>query len=1093
MKPIRLIPYLMMLLLGLLLLSGCADDVAAPAPDDEEAATQAEAAPTEELRPTAEPAAAPEEASTESAPAEEDTAVAVEDPIYLAIIWHQHQPVYFKDPETGVYVRPWVRAHATKDYVDMAAMLENYPDIHATFNLTPSLIRQLDDLAAGAKDIYQVYAEVPADQLTDEQKQFILDRFFDTNRGIVARFPRYQELLDLRDGSDDPLSVYTTDDFRDLQVLFNLAWVDPDWLAEEPLAALVAKGAGFDEADKEILFAEHLRLIQEVIPVHKALQDAGQIEVTMTPFAHPILPLLVNTDLARVALPDIELPLQRFAYGQDAVAQVELGVQLYEDHFERPVRGMWPAEGSVAQEIVTMVSKNGVQWMASDEGVLANSLGMDSFTRDGREVVNEADQLYRPYYVQGQSGEPVAMVFRDVVISDKVGFTYSGLPGDVAAQDFVDRIHLIREQLQASGAEGPHLVSVILDGENAWEFYENDGKEFLNTLYTLLSEDPTIQTVTPSEFLEIAPDQPQIEQLWAGSWINHDFSTWIGEEEENRAWEYLAETRAFLQPFLTGQRQDDVTPEQLERALEQMYIAQGSDWFWWYGADQNSGNDGSFDEQFRNTLREVYLALGQEVPDFVDVPIIPQQAATAARDATDLISPTIDGVVAEGEWDAAGEYAAEGGVMAAGQATFSALGYGFDARNLYLNLALAPDYAFPAGPSSMEVYLSVPGGSEASNFSAGGSLLGFPANRRLALSFEDGVPSDAVFYAFEGGDWTPLTTEPAAVAGSLLTLTYGADDEGNPITGDIAVGADTIEAAVPLSALGSVDVGSRLSLRAFAQVFVGEERADVDQVPASGPAVVAVPDLGTTIVLADIVDPEGDDTGPGTYTYPTDGVFNPGNFDITAFQVGYDDNNVVFRFTLRGPIDNVWDSPNGISVQTFDVYVDKDGAAAGGDALLPGRNVALSDAYRWDYAITVEGWTSGIYVPGDEGPEQVASASEFAVLSDPGQRKVTIRVPKSILGDDPENWQYAAMIMGQEGFPSGGVMRVRDVNVDNEQWRFGGAPEGTTNHTRVIDLVWPEAGQQEAWLSDFAPSDAIQAELTAVDFARVDLFGAAQE
>jgi len=543
-----------------------------------------------------------------SAPTEGQTASGEttpgEQPIYLSIIWHQHQPVYYKDPETGVYAKPWVRVHATKDYVDMAAILKNYPDIHVTFNLTPSLIRQLDDLASGTKDLYWVTAEVPADQLTDEQKTFLLERFFDTNRKIIARFPRYQALLELRDNG----GTYTTQDYLDLQLLFGLAWFDPDWLAQEPLAALVAKGSNFSEADKQVVFDETERLIAEVVPVHKGLQDAGQIEVTMTPFAHPILPLLVSTDLATQAMPSVELPGVDFTYGQDAVAQVNLGVQLYEEHFGQPPRGMWPAEGSVAQEIVSMVSKAGIQWMASDEGVLANSLGMTSFTRNPRETVTDPDVLYRPYYVQGGQGDPVAIVFRDVVISDKVGFTYSGLDGELAAKDFIRRIHDIRDALIEDGAAGPHLVSVILDGENAWEYYENDGKLFLNSLYTLLSSDPLIRTVTPSEFLAMAPEQPKIDDLWAGSWISHDFSTWIGEEEENLAWEYLAEARVVLQKYETGVR--STTPEALAEAQTLMYIAEGSDWFWWYGTDQNSGNDEAFDQQFRDTLKQVYVALG---------------------------------------------------------------------------------------------------------------------------------------------------------------------------------------------------------------------------------------------------------------------------------------------------------------------------------------------------------------------------------------------------------------------------------------------------------------------------------------------------
>jgi alpha-amylase/alpha-mannosidase (GH57 family) len=378
-----------------------------------------------------------------------------EQPIYLSIIWHQHQPVYFKDPESGIYAKPWVRVHATKDYVDMAAILKEYPDIRATFNLTPSLLRQIDDLNQGAKDLYWVTAEIPATELTDEDKDFLLARFFDTNRRIIARFPRYQELLEKRDRGG-ALETYTGDDYRDLQILFNLAWVDPDWLAQEPLASLVTKGRDYSEEDKAILFEEHRRLISEVIPIHKELQDARQIEITMTPYAHPILPLLISTDLARVAMPDVDLRGVRFTYGLDAVAQIRLGVELYEEQFGRPPAGMWPAEGSVSQEIVGMVARAGIRWMASDEGVLANSLGFPSFTRNSQEVVTEPDKLYRPYYVQSSQGETVAIVFRDVVISDRVGFIYSGLTGSLAATDFINRIHAIRDALIESGAEGPH-------------------------------------------------------------------------------------------------------------------------------------------------------------------------------------------------------------------------------------------------------------------------------------------------------------------------------------------------------------------------------------------------------------------------------------------------------------------------------------------------------------------------------------------------------------------------------------------------------------------------------------------------------------
>lgn len=1011
----------------------------------------------------------PAELPTATSDVQPTESTSAEAPIYLSIIWHQHQPVYYKDPETGVYAKPWVRVHATKDYVDMAAMLELYPDIHATFNLTPSLIRQLDDLQAGAKDLYWVTAEIPADQLTADQKQFLLDRFFDTNRKIIARFPRYQELLDMRDGKQD----YTNQDYLDLQVLFNLAWVDPDWLAQEPLKSLVDKGANFSEADKQVLFAEHQRLIAEVIPVHRALQDAGQIEVTMTPLTHPILPLLISTELAKEAMPDITLPGTRYTYGQDAVEQLRLGVELYEDHFGKPPRGMWPAEGSVAQEITTMVGNAGIQWMASDEGVLANSLGFPAFNRDGKEVVTEPDVLYRPYYVQGSKGSPVAMVFRDVVISDKVGFQYSGMQGASAAQDFVNRIHAIRDSLIESGNQEPHLVSVILDGENAWENYDLDGKEFLNTLYQLLSEDPAIKTVTPSEFLQIAPDQPKIDDLWAGSWINHDFSTWIGEDEENRAWEYLAETRAMLQKYISGTRQAS-SQEALNAALEQMYIAEGSDWFWWYGSDQNSGNDESFDQQFRDTLKQVYIVLGEQPPSTLDVPVIPLKSVSADQASTGLITPTVDGVEGEDEWAAAGVYQASGGAMAAAEPYFASLAYGFDAANLYLKVATVSELA-ASGESSLDIYLRVPGSDALSNFSRSGSLLGFPANRLIAVEFRDGALVGAIIHlAGEDETWQ---VEGAAVS-------------------SVAAGENLLEIAIPLVDIGKPEAFDKLSLRALANsVVVQDEKASVvtiDQLPASGPAELSVPDLGTSTIVLDIADPEKDDFGPGTYTYPKDQVFAAGAFDALNFQVGYDDENIIFKFTLRGPIENPWGSSNGLSVQTFDIYIDKDGDGQGGVAMLPGRNLVLQAGSAWDFAITAEGWESGIYTPGDQGAQKVATASQFTVQTDPGQQKVTIRVPKTILGDNPQDWRYAAVVLGQEGYPAGGVQRVRDVNPSAEQWRFGGAP-ADTNHTRVIDIIWPDAGQQETWLSTYTSVTTPQTELTAENFAQVGLLSVQQK
>ncbi|MFZ5917191.1 MAG: glucodextranase DOMON-like domain-containing protein [Chloroflexota bacterium] len=1018
--------------------------------------------PAPTLTPTPEPPPAAPTSTPTAAPSPTPTEIAGQ-PLYVAIIWHQHQPVYFKDPETGVYAKPWVRVHAAKDYVDMAAILEQYPDLHVTFNLTPSLIRQIDDLAAGARDQYWLATEIPADQLTDEDREFIKNRFFDINPKIVARFPRYQEIANDRENAAN----WDAQTWRDLQVLFNLGWTDPDWLAQEPLKSLVAQGRHFSEADKTTVLAEHQRLVEQVIPVHKQLQQAGQIQVTMTPYAHPILPLLIDTSLARVALPKVDLP-NRFSYPRDAVAQVERGIELYRQHFGADPLGMWPGEGSVAQEMVGLVGRAGITWMASDEEVLAKSLGMAGFSRDSSETVREADVLYRPYYVSESRAPQVAIVFRDHVISDKVGFTYSGMPGELAAADFIQRMHHIKAQLAAEGAAGPHLVSVILDGENAWEYYDNDGKAFLHALYQGLSDDPHLKTVTPSEFLDIAPQQPTIDNLWAGSWIGHDFSTWIGEEEENTAWNYLGAVRELLEKYNQGKRQ--ASEAALAAAVDAMMIAEGSDWFWWYGADQDSGSDGDFDQQFRDTLKQVYRALGEEPPDFLDVPVIPQRAQLPQQPAVDLVAPVIDGLASEGEWDAAGFYSVQGGAMARADDLIAQMFYGFDARHLYLRFDLRQSLADQ--PLFLGVYLTGPGADAAAAFSRYGrvepkTLLGFGARYELGVTLGAGGPTLGLYAVGDDGGWSLARdlTETAAAAAS-----------------------DTIlEMALPFAALGPVDSGDTFQVRAV----LSRNESDIQIVPADGPAKLAVPDLGLTTTVLEVADPVGDDTGPGSYTYPTDGVFAGGAFDLTSFSVGYDEENIVFKAVIAGPVDNVWGSPNGLSIQTLDIYIDQDGPANGARLLLPGRNAALAADYGWDYAIWVEGWYPGIYVPGAEGPEQLDAA--WSVLVDPGQNKITVRVPQDTLGSDPENWAYAVVLLGQEGYPATGVWRVRDVETTAKQWRFGGGPEDI-NHSRIIDLAWPgEASPTqpemlgaypsvtEGLLDDLGPDDVAQLQMIPVE------------
>jgi alpha-amylase/alpha-mannosidase (GH57 family) len=1006
--------------LVILLLGACA------APDQ----TAEPAQPTE-----TEPTFAPTATEEIVEPVERGPLEIEEGKLYVAIIWHQHQPVYFKDPDTGIYERPWVRVHAAKDYLDMAAILQGYPQIHATFNITPSLIRQLDDISAGAKDLYWVHSEIPAEQLTDDQKQFLLDRFFDINPKIIDRFHRYQELS--RSRGEQAVTEWTAQDFRDLQVLFNLAWTDPDWLINEPLSSLVAKGEGYTEEDKVLVFEEHLRLVQEVIPFHAELQRAGQIEVTMTPFAHPILPLLVDSELARIALPDADLPT-RFVYGQDAVAQVELGVELYKDHFGMTPRGMWPAEGSVAEQIVTMVSNAGIRWIATDEEVLAGSLpGIADFTRDSDDTVQQADELYRPYAVQGARGGPVAIIFRDHLISDKVGFEYSGTPGELAAANFIERLEDIHAQLNVEGAEGPHLVTVLLDGENAWEYYDNDGKAFLHEMYRLLSESEELVTVTPSEYLDAlaayGEDLRQIDTLWAGSWIDGTFSTWIGEEEENQAWEYLSRTREALRKAAAGLDEDT-----LEQAMLLMYIAEGSDWFWWYGADQNSGADENFDRQYRSYLEQIYTMIGEAVPDFVHVPVIPQRPQVPDQEPQDLLAITADGVPSEGEWNNAGYYAlTEGGL--------TALYYGFDQENLFLRVDSQDGYA---DDTALGFYISTPESGFANAYSRYETLLGFGVKQLIEVTFEGGQPVATVYVADGAGGWELYDPEM-------------------PQLDMVAVRDGILEMVAPFDNFTtSARSGDRINVR----LVLSQAEADIAVAPPVGPALAAVPDLPIPNVFVEVADPANDDYGPGDYVYPKDQVFIPGVFDMTGLTIGYDDEDYIFRVQFRGPVINEWTSPNGLSIQTIDIYIDTDGAATGERMLLPGRNAALAEDYAWDYAIWAEGWTPGIFAPSEEGPVQIDTG--FNIITNPGQRRVTIRVPKTLLDGDPLTWGIAVAVLSQEGYPSSGVWRVRNVQTETEQWRIGGGT-GSPADTRIMDILWPEGNEpmQEDYLKNLNPID----------------------
>ena len=579
-------------------------------------------------------------------------------PVILNIIWHQHQPLYV-NPETDQLTGPWVRTHATKDYYDMAALLRRYPDIHCTINLTSSLLVQLQEYYVarlrpfvdvrrstirtreflarwrGKTDPWIDCALTPSERFGRREKDLLYRsswNCFSISDVMIGRFPEYQALRAKlpRDGAagDD---LFTSQELRDIKFWFYLSMFDPDFLAGPvrledgsicDLSDLVRRAPDgtyrlkrrVTEADCRRMVVESYKVMASVVPVHRKLRydpgrHRGQIDVITTPYYHPILPLLFDSDLARICQPRDSLP-RRFSYPEDADAQVAKAVKFYTKTFGTPPEGMWPGEGSVAQAVLPVLRRNGILWTASDVKVLVRS----------RPPGQPNSRAYQ--FPTGK--RPISLVFRNTELSDRIGFKYQEYTGEEAAEDFVQAVLA----LAPAGDAEDLLVTVILDGENAWEWYrkDNDGKEFLHALYrklTRLTREGRLVTTTMSEYLRgnpargIAPHpvegQPPMEWLWPGSWINGNFDTWIGEAEENRAWEYLLAAREDL--AASGIPRPDPASDPPRkgkawyayRAWESMYAAEGSDWFWWYGSDQSApGGDRPFDTAFLTHLRNVY-------------------------------------------------------------------------------------------------------------------------------------------------------------------------------------------------------------------------------------------------------------------------------------------------------------------------------------------------------------------------------------------------------------------------------------------------------------------------------------------------------
>ncbi len=595
-------------------------------------------------------------------------------PIYLSFLWHMHQP-YYKNIETDKFILPWVRLHGVKDYYDMVNILRKYSKIKQNFNLVPSLLKQIEEYINGITDIFMDMTLKRAQDLNEEERVFVLNNFFMANwTTMVYPYKRYADLLKKRGENTNPDEIkkihknFSEQEIRDLQTWFNLTWIDSDFFEKfKDLKKIREKGENFTEEEKKFVIEKHLEILKMVIPEYKNLQENAAIEISTTPFYHPILPLLCDSKIAKVSMPYLEMGFD-FSYPEDALFQVESAINYYKEKFSERPFGFWPSEGSISDDVLNIFIKNNIKWVATDEDILKNTIEKNN---------NENElNIYKPYLFQNTSGS-INIFFRNHYLSDLIGFTYQSWNTNDAVNHFLGEIHKISDVYKDKICH----INVILDGENAWEFYPNDGKDFLNTLYSELEKNKNIKTIILKEAAEIFSEKRIINKIFPGSWINHDFFIWIGHQDDKKAWKLIKMVRDYLE----NKKIDDENI--LKKAWEEIYIAEGSDWNWWYGDDHSSKNDAEFDNLFRLHLMNVYKLLGDPVPDILYVPIAKADRTFSLKPAK-FIYPDIDGIITDFfEWKGAGiyDFSQEGAMHNLNRITRT-LYYGFNLKEFYLRI-----------------------------------------------------------------------------------------------------------------------------------------------------------------------------------------------------------------------------------------------------------------------------------------------------------------------------------------------------------------------------------------------------------------------
>ncbi|MEO0454661.1 MAG: glycoside hydrolase family 57 protein [Verrucomicrobiota bacterium] len=549
----------------------------------------------------------------------------------VTLLWHMHQP-YYVDPQTKMALMPWVRFHAVKGYFDMITTVQRFPELKVNFNFTPVLLRQIREMVEDeVVDLWESWARTPASDLNEDQQCSLLENYFKINHETcIHPYPRYAQLLNMRGADTDrkvlrqTANLFSVDDYRDLQVWYNLAWCGFAACQEYPeLNELKKKGKGFTEEEKHRLLDIHQEILKVLTSRYQQSRESGNVEITTTPYFHPIMPLVYDTDFGKRAMPDREFP-PRFQAPDDVRAHLMNAQKEHELAFGAKARGLWPSEGSVAPELIPLFEEAGIEYFCTDEDVLFNSLpnGTDHL------------ELFQPWVVE-HDGKEVGAFFRERPLSDFIGFNAARNTAEQSSDHLIHHLEHLSDVVQ-----GPErMVCLALDGENAWEAFMDGGEAFLEIFYQSLLKSTKLETQRLGDLWDRNEAKARIKNLHTGSWISANFDIWIGEKEENQGWDWIRKTRADL---LGALENDDLDPELRERAWDEIYAAEGSDWFWWYGPDFQNESDMLFDGLFRKHLQNAYLILGQKPPDYLDYPIRNKSEVSALVEPTGFISPALD-------------------------------------------------------------------------------------------------------------------------------------------------------------------------------------------------------------------------------------------------------------------------------------------------------------------------------------------------------------------------------------------------------------------------------------------------------------------